>query len=153
MNPEHPFVKEAKQTIKADNIQVILLDDMLRLQHEMYKLEKLKKPKGEFVFYTLNLTADSVVTRVDFMKGNNDNIPDNTAVRKLPGVALHSLTVRNDGQGDVVFSINQHKRNFEAEVLLKRGETENIKPGYAIICNINIQAIGANSTVRLIGLV
>lgn len=151
MSSEHPFVQESKQRLPVENIQIILLDDMLRAQHELIKMEKEKKPVGKMVPMTLNLTANAAVTKIDYLDSKHFNLPANTAIVKMPKALLHSLVIRNDGSGDIVFDINVDNADFNAPIQIKSRESYEITPGYPLIASLNIQAVGANATVRLIG--
>ena len=143
-----PDIKEPP-AVTLQNTMVELLRSLKRVE----RLEMAKIPLGRTYTYNLTLQSTQRILHIDFTDGALiKNLPAGMIIN-CPGRKLFSISITNDGSGEVSFSINLKDSEHEAVVNLKNGETKEFSFPVALVETLNIMATSGNANVRIITMV
>lgn len=144
---------ENYNTIHADKLSLVYQDEMLKKLTSIENLLRIQIPEGVPFPFTLTFTGGEKLTQIDFVRGNHSNLPTNANV-KIPNRFLYSLTIINDGPGDINLGITQNAGDSSADLILKASDTPlTIRSGFNNYRFLNICAPTQASSARILAFI
>lgn len=148
---------ENKKRIETLIIQAVLQDDLVTTQKKMLKLQQSQVPQGKNIYLSFTVYAGDSIIHLNFVEGQKKIVDPRGRHYNVPHTPLFSLTVVNDGPGDIKISAgneNAEASSYATESVIPSKERLNMNYNYPVIRYINlINQSGTDAVVRLYGLI